>query len=127
MSVAATTQIIEQGPRNLIMNLSGLGDGNGNENKVIKVDVSALSPPCSRVKIMRMNGVIEYGVVDLYWDALVPLKFASLTGQVDLDYTFGGGLNNPKPNGWTGDVLLSTDAFELNSAYTLRIEMVKKT
>lgn len=126
MSVAATTQIIEQGPRNLIVQLSGLGDGSGNENKVIKVDVSALTPACSRVKIMKIDGAIEFGVVDLYWDALVPVKFASLTGSVDLDYSKGGGLNNPKPNGWSGDLLLSTNGFELNSAYTLRIEMVKK-
>lgn len=126
MSVSATTQTLEQGPRNLSMHWTGLGDGAGNEENVVKVDVSNLTPACSTVKVMRITGTVAYGVVELYWDALVPKKFAELSGDVFLDFTRVGGLAN-NAVGRTGDVLLSTVGFELNSSYDLAIEMVKKS
>ena len=82
MSVTATVATLEEGPRNLIVNWTGLGDGQGQETKVVKVNAKTLSPKADRVKVNRIEGNVEFGVVELYWDAEVPVKFASLTGRV---------------------------------------------
>lgn len=126
MTITATTQTLHDGVRNLAMQWTGVSDGAGHENKVVKVDVSALTPPCAAVKVMKITGTVEYGIVELYWDALTPVKFAELSGDVDLDYTMHGGLYNNAGGGKTGDMLLSTVGFELNSTYNLHVEMVKK-
>ena len=126
MAIETTTQTLNDGPRNLVMQLTGICDGSGNENKVVKVDVSALTPPCDEVKVSKMSGVVDFGVVELYWEALTDVMFAVLSGQFEYCYDKPGGLLNNAGGGKTGDLLLSTAAFELNSTYSILIEMVKK-
>jgi hypothetical protein len=126
MAINVTSQILHEGPRNLIMQWTGISDGSGSEDGVVKVDVSSLTPACDAVKIMRISGSVEFGVVELYWDALTPEKFAVLSGSIDLDYCKAGGLVNSMEGGANGDLLLSTVGFELNSSYILHVEMVKK-
>ena len=126
MSITATVQTLEEGVRNLVLQLTGVSDGSGSENKVKKVDVSELTPACEAVKVKKISGSVDFGIVELWWDALTPVKFAELSGTVDLDYSFVGGLTNHAGGGKTGDLLLSTAGFELNSTYNLLIEMVKK-
>lgn len=125
MAINTTVQTLEEGPRNLIVHWTGVSDGTGSEDGVLKIDVSALSPKCGSVKVNRISGNVDYGMVELYWDAPTPLKFAELSGQIILDYCKAGGLVN-NATGKTGDVLLSTTGFELNSTYDLLIELVKK-
>lgn len=126
MAIITTTQTLEEGPRNLIVQWTGRSDGSGSEDLVRKVDVSELSPKCGSVKINRISGSVDFGVVELYWDALDPKKFATLSGTIDLDYCKAGGLTNNAGLPKTGDLLLSTVGFELNSTYVLLVEMVKK-
>lgn len=126
MTVSASVQTLEQGPRNLIMQWIGIGDGNGNENLVIKVNASALTPRAARMRVNCIKGVVAFGVVELFWDSLTPVKFAELSGEsIDLNYRAAGGLVCP-PGIGNGNILLSTKAFELNSTYDLYVEMVKK-
>ena len=126
MAIITTTQILEQGPRNLVVHWTGVSDGVGNEDGVLKVDVSTLSPPCGSVKILRVDGNVEFGMVEIYWDALTPVKALELSGDIHLDFCKVGGMVNNAGGGKTGDVLLSTTGFELNSTYDLLIEMIKK-
>ena len=126
MAIATTVQTLEEGPRNLVVHWTGVSNGSGNEDGVVKVDVSALSPKCGAVKIMRVHGNVEFGMVEIYWDALTPVKALELSGQILLDFCKAGGLTNNAGGGKTGDVLLSTTGFELNSTYDLYIEMIKK-
>ncbi len=125
MAISTTTQTLNDGPRNLIVHWTGISDGSGQENKVRKVDVSKLTPPCGSVKITKISGNVEFGIVELFWDGLDPKKFMELSGQVDLCFDKSGGLANNLATK-NGDMLLSTEAFELNSSYDLLIEMVKK-
>lgn len=125
MTVSATTQTIEEGPRNLVMHWTGFGDGQGNENKVVKVTPKSLSPACNRVAMRRITGHVSFGVVELFWDNTPPVKFAELSGQLDMDFSDLGGLNNAVAGG-NGNVLLSTVSFEATSIYDLTVEMVKK-
>lgn len=127
MTIAATTQTLRDGARNLVMQWTGVSDGNaGGETLVRKVDVSELSPAAEAVSVRKISGTVDFGIVELYWDALTPVKFLELSGDIMLDYERVSGLQNTKPGGWTGDILLSTVGFELDSTYNLLIEMIKK-
>ena len=108
------------------MQFTGVSDGAGNETKVTKVDVSELTPAGSSVTVRHIEGNVTAGLVELWWDALVPVKFAVLEGDVHFDYSRISGLKNNAGGGKTGDILLSTVGFELDSNYNLQIEMVKK-
>ena len=126
MAIATTVQTLHEGPRNLVMQWTGVSDGAGTENLVNKVDVSTLTPACEAVSVRKITGTVEFGIVELYWAALTPLKFAELSGTIDLDYDRISGLRNDAGGGKTGDMLLSTVGFELDSTYNLQIEMIKK-
>ena len=126
MAIATTVQTLHEGPRNLVMQWTGVSDGAGSENLVNKVDVSTLTPTCDAVSVRKITGTVDFGIVELYWDALTPVKFAELSGTIDLDYDRIGGLRNNAGGGKTGDLLLSTVGFELDSAYNLQFEMIKK-
>lgn len=126
MAVSATVQLLELGPRNVVYQLTGLGDGQGQETNVVKVNVANLqNPPPKNMRIERFSGVVDYGVVELFWEAAVPVRFAVLSGQFNIDFNRFGGLPNNAGAGKTGNVLLSTLGFELNSTYTILLEMVK--
>lgn len=124
MSVSSTTQRLEFGSRNVAFNLTGLGDGLGQETLVKKVDGTTLTPISLKLRVERISGTVDFGVVVLYWDAPTPVRFAVLSGQVDIDFNRIGGLTNNAAYP-TGSILLSTLGFELNSTYDLLIEMVK--
>lgn len=125
MAVSLTNQKLELGARNVSFNVTGLGDGNGQQTLFKVVDATLLLPVSTKLRVEHLSGSVDYGVVLLYWDALVPQLFAVLSGQINLDYTRIGGLTNTQSPGFTGSILLSTVGFELNSAFTLLLEMVK--
>lgn len=125
MAVALNAQKLELGARNVSYNVTLLGDGQGQQTLVKIVDASLLNPVSNKLRVERLSGTVDYGVVLLYWDAQVPQLFAVLSGQIDLDYNRIGGLTNTQSLGYTGSILLSTVGFELNSASTLLLELVK--
>lgn len=124
MAISTTSQVIADGPRNLIMQFTGRSDGSGQESNVVKVDVSELSPPCDRVSIKNISYDINGGSVQLLWDAQTPVEFAILSIG-ELEYCRAP-LQNTGGDTATGDILLSTIGFELNSSYTIVLEMKKK-
>ena len=130
MAITATTQTVYDGPRNVTVQLTGIGDGTANnEVYAVKVDVSELAQPCTRVKIKRCVYDVSYGVVKLSWaDSLEPKDFLLLEGEGEFDY-FKNGRASPLPSNASdtasGDILLSTIGFELNSTYSIVLEMVK--
>lgn len=126
MAIATTSQTLYDNARNVVMQFTGISDGSGQEAAVIKVDVSEMTPPCDRVRISKLTHDVQGGAVTLSWAADTPVVFAQLSGQNVTDYIREGGLQNNADESRTGDILLSTEGFELNSSYTIKLEMVKK-
>ena len=125
--IATTQQILHNGARNAVVQLTGISDGSGRETRVPKVDVKALG--AKSVSVRKITYQIGYGVVTLSWDALTPVDVAQLPdGYGEIDYRKIGGMK-PRMDlgGATGNILLSTTGFDLGSSYTITIEMVKKT
>lgn len=108
MPNVATVQFLEQGQRNCIAQLVGVLD-TSNETAVLKIDVSALTPPCTEVRIWR----IEYAISDqlaiqLLWDATAAVTAVTMTGRGKFNFRDAGGIRNNAGAGKTGDILLTT-------------------
>lgn len=126
MAIQTTQQTLHNGARNAVVQVTGISDGSGNENHVVKVDISALGARAASVRKITYN--IGYGVVKLSWDALTPVDFAMLPdGYGEIDYGRIGGLKNGGGGGATGDILLTTTGFELASSYMITFELTKKS
>ena len=127
MAITATSQVIYDGLRHCVMQFTRVGDGSGDETNALKVDVRALNPPCTSVAIKHITFDVGYGVVELLWDAAIPTPFLELTESgAPIDYKRINGLVNGGGAGATGNILFSTKGFELNSTYSIILEMRKK-
>jgi hypothetical protein len=131
MADAVATQILFDGERKAIMKFTDISDGTG-ENKVLKVDVSALSPSasnkaCDGVTITKIHASLHTMTVDMYWDATTDVYIQTLTpnGMYTFDYEPIGGLWNNAGTGKTGDILFSTHENAAGARYTIVLEMVK--
>lgn len=130
---AVTTQIIENGARNLIMKFTNVSDGTG-ESGVVKVDVSALGVSTTSLKIRRIIYNVTGGAVLIAWDATADNDIAYLSGYGDYCLKDTQGMFNPATAGNTGDILFTTSGFAAASAgppvtgdsgYTITLEMIK--
>lgn len=126
--MAVTSQTLQQGDRNVVMHFTNDGDA---ESAVVKVDVSALSPACERVSIVRVKystntrgGAAPTGVAIL-WDATTPELALQLSPNNSgyIDFRDIGGLQNTKATGWTGDIKFTCSA---DDAYSITLWMRKK-
>jgi hypothetical protein len=122
--MAVATQILEQGPSNIVMHFTNSGDA---EAAVLKVDVSALTPPCPRVRILKAKYAVSGGAsgVTALWDATaddIAWQFPAETAG-EIDFREFGGLQNPKSAGWTGDINFTCAA---NTVYAITLWMKKK-
>jgi len=129
MAIATTSQVLNDGPRNTIIHLTGIGDGQGDVSLGTIVDISTLSQPVDRVRVKRVTYDISYGVVRLLWEANTNVEFLVLGGQgggSPLDYSRFGGIPNKAGETATGNILYDTIGFELNSTFTITLELVKR-
>ncbi len=128
MAIEATTTLVHDGERNLSVLLTGLCDGTGNdETNVLKIDVSEYMPSGGRVRINKVTYSVAFGVVKLSWDASPPQDFLVLDGEGKFDFCHQGGLaNRSDSETGNGDILLSTVGFDLNSSYSIKLDMTKR-
>lgn len=131
MADAVASQTLFDGERTAIMKFTNLSDGTG-ENKVLKVDVSALTPSnsgkaCDGVTITKVYGVTHGMEVQIFWDATTDVFCWSIPQNSNycMDFTTIGGLTNNAGAGVTGDVLFSTADATNGDFYTIVLEMVK--
>lgn len=121
----ATVQVLEDGPRNLVIKV----DGAGSDSLTKIVDVATLSQiypstPCTKVKLLRLwFQLASAGTADLFWEATANLAMLHLFGSNDADMDFRDfmGLPNNAGAGKTGNVLLTTSA----NAYSLVLHFRK--
>ena len=131
MADAVASQTLMDGERTAIMKFTNISDGTG-ENKVLKVDVSALSPSnaggaCDGVTITKIHASTHGMEVQIYWDATTDVLCWQVpqNSQYTWDWEKTGGLTNNAGSGKTGDVLFSTVDASNGDMYTIVLEMVK--
>ncbi len=128
MSITLTADKTYDGPRRAVIQASAMTvDDAAPDNLVLEtlVDVSAMTPPAESVRVTSIKGGVEYGVVELYWDALPPVRFAVLSGNaLAFDYNDTGPLRKPASS--SGDILISTVGFAPTSTFMLEIGLIKR-
>ncbi|NVN13409.1 hypothetical protein [Nguyenibacter vanlangensis] len=130
MADVTTTQVIANGPRNLIVRLTDVSDGTG--LSAVKI-VDAQSPafavrgqvPGVHLKLVRIVYDVHDMAVRLQWDGTEPVDLVTLSGFGHLDFRRFQGIPNPRAAGATGSILLSTIGAAANATFTLDLEMIK--
>jgi hypothetical protein len=127
MADAVATQILVDGPRNVVMKFTNVSDGTG-ESAVTKVDVSALQNAPIGVVIERIHFTSNGMQVNILWDADADvLAFSVAQDQTfTLDFNPFGGLTNNAGAGVTGDIKFTTVGAASGDSYTIILEMRKK-
>ena len=126
MANVVTTQTLLDGPRNLVILLTGVLD-TSNEARTIKVDVSSYDPAATKVRVDKIQYSIAGALqVLLDWDATTDVTFAVLSGQGEIEACKFGGLQNNAGAGVTGDIYLTTLGYSAGTvSYTVLLEMTK--
>jgi hypothetical protein len=132
MAITVSTQVIEDGPRNYVVLLSGEISGGEQELFVNKIDVSTLTAlpggnAPTRLALEGFQGSTIGIPVRLYW-AGTPNKliwgFPANFSETN-KFRCAGPIKNDATS-YTGDVLLSTDPAEADGSYSLTLFFKKK-
>lgn len=128
MSIELTVDTTYDGPRRAVIQASAMTVDDaapGNLTLATLVDLSLLDPVPESVRVTGITGGVEYGVVELYWDALPPARFAVLSGNaIKFDYVDTGPLRQPP--GSTGNIMISTVGFAATSTFMIELGLLKR-
>lgn len=136
MADTVSTQIIQNGARNIVVKFTNLSDGTG-ESAVTKVNATSSGPYGVSVKgqtfypgIHLTVWKIEYDVkamgLRIQWDATSAQDMVNLGPENGrMDYGFAGGLTVPVITGATGSILFTTTGAMANSSYTVVLHLKK--
>lgn len=136
MADVVSSQIIQNGPRNIIVKFTNLSDGTG-ESGVTKVDATSSGPYGVLVKgqtfypgIHLTVWMIEYDVkamgLRIQWAASSAQDMVNLgpeNGRMKFD--FFAGLTVPVIAGATGSILFTTTGAMVNSSYSVIMHLKK--
>jgi len=132
MANSFTTQILEEGPRNVVMKLVGVLD-TSNQSLTTAVDLSTLNqggygPTPTAVRIDSTDYSISDQLnVQLYWDATTDVVALALVGREDMNFKSFGGITNNSGAGKTGNLLVQTTGYASGTqTYTIVLQMVKQ-
>lgn len=133
MANSTSIQILNDGPRNVVVKVDGLLDTSDLSSFTI-VDPALLSDmdingvKASKLRINKIVYDVEDGLdLELFWDAATPVRIWNLVGRGKVDQHRTGGLNNNATNptgkitgltqGWASGQILS---------FTIVLELVKQ-
>ena len=130
--MADTVQVttINDGDRNLVVQLTNTSDGTG-ESAVTKIDISTLSFSDGEVPNSLSLQEIQWNMqgitsVTLEWDATTNDEMVLLNGNGYKNFEDSGGLPDPQSTGSTGDVALTTAGATSGGTYDIVARFKKK-
>lgn len=121
-----TTNILNDGKRNVVVALTNVSDGTG-ESEVTKIDVSTLEDAPDEISIEKIRYATQGMAVNLFWDATADVLAWTIPPDSEGEICFQsiGGLKNNAGAGKTGDVKLSTVGATAGDSYSIVIEAKK--
>ena len=133
MANSTSIQILNDGPRNVVLKLDGILDTSDLSSTTV-VDPALLSDmDINGVKAskLRINKIV-YDVedlldVELFWDAATPVRIWNLVGRGKVDVHRTGGISNNATNP-TGKITMTTQGWTSGAilSYTIILELVKQ-
>lgn len=134
MANSVNTQLILDGPRNVVVKVEGILDTSDQASMTL-VDPALLGYMDSQnqikakhLRLYTLHHNIEDGLeVRLAWDATAPVRIEQLTGRGKQCFRHFEGLPDPVAAGSTGKVLLSTEGWSAGKilSFSVVAEFVK--
>jgi len=132
MANVFNTQVVLDGPRNVVIKVDGILDTSDIAATAI-IDPATLAgidytgtQKASKLRLKEVTYIVEDSLaVNLFWDATVPVLLQSYTGRGDVCYDDFGGLPNNAGAGVNGKVLLSTEGWVGILSFSLVLRFVK--
>lgn len=133
MANSVNTQLIQDGPRNVVIKVEGILDTSDYASTVL-VNPSTLGG-MDNTGLVKALGLIvdriQYAVEDglelrLAWDATTPTRMVELTGRGTEKFERFGGLTNNSGAGRTGNILLSTEGWNVGKIYSFSLLLTLK-
>jgi len=135
MANEVTIQTILDGPRNVVIKVSGVLDTSDLAQTVL-IDPAVLSgidhSGLVKAKKLRLERVI-FNVeptlaVNMWWDATTPVRIEDLTAQGHKEFRSFGGLTNNAGAGVTGKILYATQGWVAGAilSFTFTLELIKQ-
>ncbi len=131
MANATVKKILQEGPRNAVVKLTGLLD----TSDVTLISAIALTDFTNNDPNLVLTGfrvdVIEYSMsdnakVNLYWNATAPEPIALLAGRFRFNSRcYGGNTPTTANPGYDGTINLITLGWTVSTNYTVILELVK--
>lgn len=123
-----TSQILYEGRLNLVMLFTGISDGSDQETLSVKVRAADLNPPPKSLKIMNIYHGVTNGTIKLMWgnNSYDPVPFLTASFPDSVDFKNIGGMVAGAGSEASGNILLSTQGFDVGSSYSIKLEMRKK-
>jgi len=118
MANSVNTQVLQDGPRNVVIKVEGILDTSDLGSTVI-ADPAAFGGMDNTGSIKALGFIVDrvqFSVEDtlecrLAWDATAPTRMLELTGRSTEKFERFGGLTNNSGAGRTGKILLSTEGW----------------
>lgn len=134
MANSYSTQIFEDGERNVVVKFEGVLDTSDLASTVV-IDPSQLSAMgnygqlASKLRIDSIQYSIEDVLsVNLFWDATTPVRIEELVGRGQMTYNKFGGLQNNAGAGITGKITATTQGWATGDilSFSLILTLVKQ-
>jgi hypothetical protein len=133
MANTTSVQILNDGPRNVVVKFDGLLDTSELSSTTI-VDPALLSDmdingvKASKLRINKIVYDVEDGLdLELFWDAATPVRIWNLVGRGKVDMHRTGGINNNATSP-TGKITAATQGWSSGTtlSFTIVLELVKQ-
>jgi hypothetical protein len=135
MANIVSTRVLNDGPRNHVVQILIEGDGSGDEIKFPVVDPTLVDPVCDRFSVMRVQSAVsgEFGVrlgfggtTEVpFLDIMVP-TVPTTPNEISQDNRDTGGIPDPQVANYTGTIVLTTNGMDATGdSAQIHLELVK--
>lgn len=134
MANEVTIQIIQDGPRNTVLKVSGVLDTSDLAQSVlidpaVMMEMGKTLGLAAKYRLERVIFNVEPALaVNMWWDATTPVRIEDLTGQGHKEFRSFGGLTNNAGAGVTGKILYGTQGWTAGAilSFTFTLELIKQ-
>lgn len=136
MANAVAIQVLQDGPRNAIVKVTGILDTSNmaRQDLLVPADRSSIQPAfpgqfaCSAFAIKAIDYVVDDGLdLRLWWDASSDVLIHTYNGRYGFDYTVYGNLQNNAGAGKTGKVQMDTLGYSSGTAeFSFVLQAIKQ-
>ena len=145
MANSTSTQILMDGPQNVVVKFEGILDTSDLSTTTVidpallatNFDVNGVGPTRLRIDKIQYN-IEDLLAVNLFWDATTPIRIETLAGRGKMEYDEYGGLKNnagtwsggtfTPATGFTGKITATTQGWAASAvlSFALVIHCVKQ-